>query len=220
MTEPGMAFTSPPPRGLRHTALEDVIAIAVGSFVISLGLYLLATGALVTGGTAGLSLLLLRLVPLPFGIIFTFVNLPFFLLAVRRKGWDFTLRTALAIAAVAALASLHPQILDVPPVNPLYATIGGNVLAGVGLLILFRHNASLGGFNIIALVAQERFGWRAGYVLMGLDATVVLASAFVADARTALISAVGAASLSVVVAFNHRPGRYAAAPFSFGPRRT
>jgi len=46
--------------------------------------------------------------------------------------------------------------------NLVYAAVFGGFAMGVGLLILFRHRASLGGVNILALFLQERFGLRAG----------------------------------------------------------
>ena len=53
------------------------------------------------------------------------------------------------------------------------------VLIGVGLLILFRHRASLGGFNILCLWLQERYGLSAGKIQMGMDCSIVLSSALV-----------------------------------------
>ena len=82
------------------------------------------------------------------------------------------------------------------------------MLAGIGLLILFRHGSSLGGFSILALLAQERLGWRAGYVMMALDACVVVAALLVVPPLNVLISAAGVVVLNLVLAFNHRPGRY------------
>ena len=85
----------------------------------------------------------------------------------------------------------------------------GNLLAGIGILVVFRHRSSLGGFNVVALLCQERLGWRAGYVQMALDVSVVLAFAAVShDLALALASAVGAVLLNLVIAMNHRPGRY------------
>ena len=78
-------------------------------------------------------------------------------------------------------------------------------------MILFRHNSSLGGFTVVALVVQDRFGIRAGYVLLGLDLLVVLASLTVIDPLLVLISALGAGVMSVIIMLNHRPGRYRAA---------
>lgn len=193
---------------IRHSILENVLGIVTGAFTVSLGLFLLTTSAAVTGGTAGLALLLSYAGVLPFGALFLMVNIPFFALAVWKKGWDFTLRTIVAVALVSALSYLHPWALGRLDPDPLYAVLAGNMLAGVGLLILFRHKASLGGFNILALILQERLNWRAGYVQMALDTAVVLAAFAVVAPSTVLLSAVGAVLLNLVLALNHRPGRY------------
>lgn len=187
--------------------------MATGVILVSLGLHVLGIARLVTGGTAGLSLLVAQGTGLSFGLLFLIVNLPFFILAIRRKGWVFSVKTAVSIAAVSALAFLHEHFLPAlplleDPTGAVYAAILGNLLAGTGLLILFRHGSSLGGFNIVALIAQEQFGWRAGYVQMVLDLCVVIGALFVAPLSHVLISAVGAALLNVVLVLNHKPGRY------------
>ncbi len=79
------------------------------------------------------------------------VTVPFMLLAVRRKGWTFTLRSVLAVALVSALSQLHPHLLAVTHVAPLYGVVVGNLALGLAILILFRHGSSLGGFNVVAL---------------------------------------------------------------------
>lgn len=192
----------------KHSILEDALGILTGTFVLSLGLFLLRAVDAVTGGTAGLSLLLAHVVDVPFGVLFAVVNLPFLLLAIHQRGWDFTLRTALCIGLVSIMSGLHPAMFGVVEVPTAYGVIGGNVLAGVGLLILFRHRSSVGGFNIVALILQDRAGWRAGYVQMVLDTLVVLAAFTVVGPRIVLLSAVGALLLNLIVALNHRPGRY------------
>jgi len=197
---------------LRHSAIEDVFGILTGAFIASLGLNLLQAVDAVTGGTAGLALLLSYVLPIPFGVLFFAVNVPFFLLAIRAKGWAFTARSATAVALAAVLASLHPfaSLADTVglELQPVYAILTGNLLAGVGLLMLFRHRASLGGFNILALTLQERLGWSAGYVQMGLDVAVVLLALTVVAPQTVLLSAAGAVVLSLVLVLNHKPGRY------------
>jgi uncharacterized membrane-anchored protein YitT (DUF2179 family) len=191
-----------------HSFLEDVLGLLIGTFVVSLGLFLLRTGAVVTGGTAGFSLLLSQVVPVPFGVLFAGVNLPFFLLAMRGKGWRFTVYSAVAIALVSVLSTLQASFVPLAAIQPAYVAMAGNILCGVGLLILFRHNSSLGGFNIVALIAQERFGLRAGYVLMVLDSLVIVSSFLVITPLIVLISAGGAVLLNLILAMNHRPGRY------------
>lgn len=197
-----------PSSAVRHSVVEDVLGILTGTFAASLGLFLLKSSGAVTGGTAGLALLLSYTVPLPFGVIFFAVNLPFFALAVWKKGWDFALRTGAAIALVSVLAGVHPAAFGSLHLDPVYGVPGGNLLAGVGLLILFRHKSSLGGFNILALLLQEKLKWRAGYVQMVLDVAIVLASLVLVPPLMVVLSAIGATLLNLVLALNHRPGRY------------
>ncbi|ROS75364.1 YitT family protein [Cellulomonas sp. PhB143] len=213
MTDPRPETPAPrpapsPPDGVRHSLPEDVLGILTGTFVVSLGLYLLGSVGAVTGGTAGLALLLGYAVDVPFGVLFVVVNLPFFVLAIWKKGWDFTIRTGLSIVIVSALSALHPAMFGATHVDAVYGVLAGNVLAGIGLLILFRHRSSVGGFGILALVLQDTVGWRAGYVQMVLDACVVLAAFAVVPPSTVLLSACGAVLLNLVLALNHRPGRY------------
>ena len=198
-----------PEPALRHGLVEDVFGLLTGTFVASLGIYLLKTAHAVTGGTAGLALLVSYGSGWSFGVLFFLINLPFFALAVKTKGIDFSVRTLLSIALVSGFAYLHPLMLPTTGLNPIYAVGVGNLLAGVGILVVFRHRSSLGGFNVVALLCQERLGWRAGYVQMALDVAVVLAFAVVThDVALSLASAAGAVLLNLVIAMNHRPGRY------------
>ncbi|MFT4109462.1 YitT family protein [Propionicimonas sp.] len=194
--------------GLRHTLVEDVFGLVSGTFVASLGIYLLKSAHAVTGGTAGLSLLLTYASGWSFGVLYLLTNLPFLVLAIRAKGWDFALRTLVSIGLVSGFAYLHPLMLPPAPLNPVYATLVGNLLAGVGMLMVFRHRSSLGGLNTLALIVQDRFGWRAGYVQLAMDAVIILSALSVVPAGNVALSAAGAVLLNVVLAFNHRPGRY------------
>lgn len=204
----GAALDPVTPDVVPHSRLENVLGVLTGTFVVSLGLLLLTRVEAVTGGTAGLALLVSYAVDVPFGALFVLVNLPFFGLAVVKKGWVFTLRSLACVVLVSGFSELHRRMVDLADLVAPYAVVAGNVLIGIGLLIVFRHGASLGGFNVLALLAQERLGWRAGYVQMVLDVCVVLASLAVVPARTVLLSALGATLLNLVLALNHRPGRY------------
>ena len=193
-----------------HRPTEDVLGVLTGTFLASLGLYFLQTAGAVTGGTAGLALLLTHALSTPFAVLFALVNLPFFALAWWKKGWVFTVKTAICVGLISMFSLIHPQFVPLDEVPLPYAVIGGNLLVGVGLLIIFRHGASLGGVNILALILQERAGLRAGYVQMTLDVAVILLSLLVLDIPRVLLSALGGVILNVVLALNHRPGRYRA----------
>ena len=209
---PGSPVADTPPIDavIPHRPTEDVLGVLTGTFLASLGLYLLQSAGAVTGGTAGLALLLTHALSTPFAVLFALVNLPFFALALWKKGVAFTVRTAICVGLISVFSLIHPRFLPLEEVPLLYAVIGGNLLVGVGLLIIFRHGASLGGFNILALILQERAGLRAGYVQMAMDVAVILLSLLVLDVPRVLLSALGGVVLNVVLALNHRPGRYRA----------
>ncbi len=164
------------PAVVPHSRLEDVFGVLAGTYLVSFGVFLLGQVSAATGGVAGLALVLSYAGPWGFGIVFLLVNLPFFVLAWVRKGRQFTIRSVVSVALVAAFSAAHPQLFDVSGVDPVYAVLTGDLVIGIGLLIVFRHGSSLGGFNIVALLAQERLGWRAGYVQMALDVAVVVSA--------------------------------------------
>lgn len=192
----------------RHTRIEDLVGIVTGTFVASLGLHLLHASGSVTGGTAGLALLLGYATGWSFPVLFAVVNAPFAILALWKKGLSFTLRTFASIGLVSLFTLLHQKMLVVTSIEPIYGTLAGNLLAGVGLLILFRHRASLGGVNIIALVIQERTGFSAGWTQMIFDLAIIVTALLVLPWPAVLLSAAGAVVLNIVLVLNHRPGRY------------
>ncbi len=204
-TGPSLVFDE---KAHAHSVAEDILGILTGTFLASLGLHLLHAAHAVTGGTAGLSLLLGYATSWPFWLLFLVINVPFALLAVWRRGWDFTLRTILCIALVSGWALVHDALFPILRIEPWYGTLAGNLLAGVGVLILFRHRASVGGINIIGLEVQDRTGFRAGWTMMIFDVLIILMALVVIPWPNVLMSAVGAVLLNLVLALNHRPGRY------------
>jgi uncharacterized membrane-anchored protein YitT (DUF2179 family) len=182
----------------RHSPFEDLQALVTGTLLVALGVAMFQHAGLLTGGTAGIAFLIHYATGLPFGPVFFAINLPFYGLALRRMGLGFTLKTFAAVALLSIATELHPA----------FAAVMGGCLIGVGLLVLFRHRASLGGLNVLVLWLQDRRGWRAGKLQMALDA-LILSVGFVAlPPVQALLSLLGAVALNLVVAINHRPGRY------------
>lgn len=194
----------------RHTLVEDIQALIAGTLLVSLGVALIGHAGLITGGIAGLCLLLHYATGIGFGKLFFVLSLPFYIFSYKKLGWQFTLKTFGAILLLSVFSELLPLALQFQSVEPLYAAAMGGLLMGIGLLVLFRHKASLGGFNILVIFLQERFGWRAGLVQLALDVVILVASLSVIPLSGAAMSLVGAVMLNLTLAVNHRPGRYLA----------
>jgi uncharacterized membrane-anchored protein YitT (DUF2179 family) len=198
------------PPDLRHRAHEDIQALLTGTLLVALGVVMLGRTGLLTGGTAGIAFLIHYATGWNFGLVFFCINLPFYGLAYQRMGLPFTLKTFAAVALLATISNVLPQLIALGAINPVFAAVAGGLLMGTGMLILFRHRASLGGFNVLVLYLQERFGWRAGLIQMGMDCTIVLLAFALTDWWHIALSVLGAVVMNQTLAINHRSGRYVA----------
>lgn len=194
----------------RHSLFDDVQGLLTGTLFVALALVLFRHAGLVTGGTAGLAFIAHYALGVPFGLAFFVINVPFYLLAWRRLGPRFTFKTFAAVALLSLLAEAVPRWVVLQSVQPLFAALGGGLLMGAGLLILFRHRASLGGLNVLVLWLQDTRGWRAGKVQMGLDALILLAASPWVGWSALALSVLAAVALNLALVVNHKPGRYAA----------
>lgn len=194
----------------RHKLHEDAQALLTGTLFVALGVVLFGHVGLLTGGTAGLAFLVHYATGWSFSAVFFLINLPFYALAWRRMGARFTVKTFVAVGLLSLLAHLVPGWIQIGALAPGFAAVAGGLLMGAGMLMLFRHRASLGGFNVLVLYLQERFGWRAGHLQMALDCAIVLAAFSVRAPPQIAWSVLGAVVLNMTLAINHRPGRYMA----------
>ncbi|MBN8455180.1 YitT family protein [Accumulibacter sp.] len=194
-----------------HSLFEDIQALAAAALIGSLGLGLLQQAGLITGGTVGLAFIAHYASGVSLGTLFLAINVPFMALAWFRVGHAFAVKTLCAIALLSLATDLRPRFVGFAGIDPLYAAIMGGLLAGLAMIILFRHQASLGGLNVVVHWLQERFGWRAGYVQLAIDLAIIGASLAMLPLERILVSLLGAATLNLTLAINHRPGRYMAA---------
>jgi len=191
-----------------HSWFEDIMAIIVSTLLISFAVLLLRQAGALTGGTVGLAFLVHYLSGWSFGLLFFLFNLPFYYLAIRRMGWRFTIKTFIAITLVSLFSDFHQHFIHFDKLQPVYATLFGSLIIGLGLIVLFRHRGSLGGVNILALYLQDKYNIRAGKLQMAVDLCIVLAALFVVSWPMLLASIGGAIILNLVIAMNFRPGRY------------
>ena len=127
------------------------------------------------------------------------------------QGTEGVAHQAFGLCGVALLQHVQVQgAAQVAQLNVWFAAIAGGLLIGAGMLILFRHRASLGGLNVLVLYLQEARGWRAGYVQAGLDALILLSALFFVAPERIGLSLLGMVAINAALAINHRPGRYMA----------
>ncbi|KQM86639.1 hypothetical protein ASE67_10815 [Sphingomonas sp. Leaf23] len=197
-----------PHSGVPHSRSEDVYALVVGCVMIALGLAMLHAAGLVTGGIAGVALLVSYLVPLPTGVLFTLINIPFFLFARRAMGSRFMWRTIAVNGGIALFSTMARYGFRIVEVHPAFAAIAGGTVIGMGILALARHDAGVGGTGVVTLWLQRTRGWNAGRTQIAIDLAILAASFAVVSPGKVAWSAVSAAAISGILIAWHRPGRY------------
>ena len=202
------AATAAPPR---HHWAEDVQGLLTGTLLVGLAAVMYQHSHMLTGGTFGLAFLAHYASGWRWGLLFSLINLPFYWLAWRRMGWVLTLKTLAAVSLLSLWTELLPRWIGFARLDPLLAAVLAGVLTGTGLLILFRHRATLGGLNILVLYLQDTRGWSAGLMQMALDALIVVLALFIVPWPAVALSVLSGVVLNAVLAINHRPGRYMAA---------
>ena len=198
------------PNAVRHTPLEDLQGLCAGVLACGLGLTLLTHLGLITGQTAGIAVILAYLTGWSFGVWFFVVNLPFYWLAFRRMGTEFTLKTFACVAFLSVTMDLMPRGLTIDRLNPALGAVLFGIVTGMGLLAIFRHKGSLGGLGVLALLIQDTTGFRAGYVQLAVDVAIFAVAALLFPLSTVAWSLLGAVVLNGVIAINHRRDRYIA----------
>ncbi|WP_434514961.1 YitT family protein [Dechloromonas sp. ARDL1] len=193
---------------LHHNFFEDAQAILVAPLIFAFAVLLFREAGLLTGGTVGLAFLAHYLSGWSIGPLLIAINLPFYGLALRAMGRAFTIKTFLSVGLLALYSELLPGMIQVQGLNRWFAAVMGGFLAGISLLILIRHKASLGGLGILVIHLQNTRGWRAGKLQMAADCAILLAAAFIRDPLSVGLSIVGALALNLVIAVNHKAGRY------------
>lgn len=193
---------------VRHGLHEDALALVLGSLMVALGMTIYGQAVLVVGGVAGVALLLQYTGGINFWLGFSLINLPFYLLGWKRLGGAFILRTFIAVSLVSLFSRLTSEWVEFARLNAAYAAVMAGTLCGTGMLMLFRHRTSLGGNNILAIFLQENFGLRAGYFQLAVDLAILSTSFLVLAPGKVFLSALSATILNLILALNHRPGRY------------
>ncbi|SLN28657.1 hypothetical protein ROJ8625_01218 [Roseivivax jejudonensis] len=199
---------TPPPD--RHTLSEDVQGMLIGCTLVALSIQFLRASELITGQIAGLALVVSYPTGISFGIAFFVLNLPFYWLAIRQMGWRFTIKNFVAVTTMSVMADLMPYVLRVEPLHPAVGAALFGLCAGMGLLGLFRHGATLGGVGIVALWLQDTRGIKAGNVQLAFDLCVFALALFLFRWEIVAWSLLGAVILNVIITINHRRDRYIA----------
>ena len=163
------------------------IMIILGLFLTAAGIKLLTIHSLTFGGTAGVATLGTFMTDWSWGILFLIVNLPFFILSIKKLGWTFSLSTFLCIFLISVISDLM-DFVHFPTISPVIAAVIAGFLIGIGVSFVLNSGASLGGIHILALYLEQKSEINRGLSLFVTDFIIVSSAVVMFGFKKALIS--------------------------------
>ena len=164
------------------TFVKDFFVCLLGTLIYAVSInYFVEPMAFVPGGVTTLAIIVHHFVPfIGIGAFVFLMNIPLFLLAFRKLGVWFVLKTA----GVAGLLALSIDLVDYlfskfglrySGDEKILAAIFGGIICGVGIGLVFTRGVTTGGTDIIVRLLKLRFPHLSvGKLVLIVDFTVIL----------------------------------------------
>lgn len=106
------------------------------------------------------------------------INLSLLAVAWRVVGRTFVYKTIYGATAVSLVVTLMPPLFDGPliPGQPFMSVCIGSVLSGLALGIVFIHNGSTGGTDIVAAIVAKKTNVTVGRTMLYVDFAIISSS--------------------------------------------
>ena len=173
---------------VRHE-LTDYLSITFGLLLYAVGwaAFLLPYG-IAAGGLTGVSAIVYYATGIEIQITYFSVNALLILMAIKILGIKFCVKTIYGFSTLSVMlwalqilfrngASELPQILG--PGQEFMACIIGAALCGFGLALVFLHQGSTGGTDIIAAVVNKYKNMTMGRVILYCDIAIISSCYFI-----------------------------------------
>ncbi len=179
--------------------LKTFLIINAGVFLLSLGVYFFKfPNNFTTGGVSGLSIILGRLIPMPWlspATMMWIINMALLAIGFIFLGRGFGVWTAYCSLAFSAETWLMEKFFPMESPfthQPLLELCFAIMLPAVGSALLFNSGASSGGTDIVAMILKKYTGLDdIGKALFVSDGLIALSSCWLFGMETGLFSLLG-----------------------------
>lgn len=161
--------------------------VLLGSIVTAVGLqFFILPNHLVDGGVTGVSIIAARLTGTSLGWWLAVLNIPFIILGYKKIGRAFAAYSAIGIALLAVLTSVHVThgFTDVP----ILAAVFGGIVVGMGVGIVVRYGGIIDGADTIAVLIDRFTVFSIGEAIMVINSIIITLAGFVFGWEQALYS--------------------------------
>ncbi len=157
--------------------ITNLLMLTLAGIINAFGITLFMTPVkLYDSGISGTSMLLEQLTPayLSLSLFLLVLNIPLFLVGLKRQGILFTFYAIYAVTIYSLFAWLITDIfpIDVSIASPLAGTdlllcaLFGGVISGIGSGLAIRYGGAMDGIEVMAVIFAKRIGLTVGTFVM------------------------------------------------------
>lgn len=157
--------------------LLKIVKIIVGSIIYAIAINVfISPNKLLSGGIAGISLILQYITDVSSGYWVFIINLPLFIIGYKfLKDKEFIFLSFIGMISMSGALIVTKNLVNGLVVEDIViATLFGAVISGIGMGIIFRQGASQGGTDIIAIIIRRKNGAKMSTLYFALNGIIVV----------------------------------------------
>ena len=183
--------------------IKDYAVITFGAVVAAAAIYFFMLPSHVAiGSGSALAMVLSNFIPLPVSVISLSLNIIFLILGFILIGPEFGAKTVyttiLVPISLGILETLFPDFKSLTD-DPMLDMVCYLLIVGMAMALLFSHNASSGGLDIVAKIMHKYLKMELGTAISISGLTVALTTVFAYDSKTVVLSILGTYLSGIVV---------------------
>lgn len=166
--------------------VKDYFWLTLGLFLFTFGwtVFLLPYG-IVTGGVTGIAAIVYYATNIPISYTYFVINAALLVVALKILGMKFLMKTIYAIIVLSLTLGLAQDLMTIAP-GKMFQLLGpgqefmslalGCTFTGTSLAMVFLHNGSTGGTDIVAACVNKFHNISLGRVLIFVDLLIISSS--------------------------------------------
>jgi uncharacterized membrane-anchored protein YitT (DUF2179 family) len=193
---------------LKNKQVMNVIVIATANFLLAFAsAFFLIPMNIVNGGMNGLSLIFFSWFTIPVDLTTAILAWSFFFVGLIILGKKFSAQTFLATILYPIFLFLLIRFVGIDWIgfsieldtHRLLASIFGGSLVGLGIGMSFLVGGSTGGFDVVMLIGQRYFDWKASVTSFVIDAIIIAIGMFTFGIISGLYGVISTLLTSVMI---------------------
>lgn len=183
--------------------IKEYLIITLGAVIAAAAIYFfMLPSHVAVGSGSALAMILSNFIPLPVSAISLTLNVFLLIMGFVLVGRDFGAKTVYASIIIPIVIGVFEYVFpnfQSLTADPFLDTLCYILVVGVAMAILFSHNASSGGLDIVAKIMNKYLKIGIGAAVTASGMAVALMSAICYDTKTVVLSVLGTYFCGMVV---------------------